>query len=156
MLVARGNDSRLRISAWIFDDRSGYADADPTALVRQFIDQQAPDLMNKTERWQSGVSTYTSDSAPLVGQLPVDGRVFYATAAGLRPRMGPHRRRTNRRDGEPQLKIVFVFFVSLVEKPRQRAITPNAIPPLQAHLARLHPLPTLADGPRAARNRQHP
>lgn len=83
LLVARGNDSRLRISAWIFDDRTGYAEADPAALVRQFIDQQAPDLANKTERWQSGVSTYTNDSAPLVGQLPVDGRVFYATAAGL-------------------------------------------------------------------------
>lgn len=83
LLVARGNDSRLRIAAWNMDDRSPGNDRDPGQAIRRFLDQQASDLLSETERWQSGVTTYTADGAPLVDRLDMDGRVFYATAAGL-------------------------------------------------------------------------
>lgn len=83
LLIARGNDARLRIAAWDLDERSAHLDHDPANTIRQFIEQQLPNLMNETERWQSGVTTYSPDGVPLIDRLPIDGRVFYATAAGL-------------------------------------------------------------------------
>lgn len=82
LMVARGNDSRLRITAWNLQESNIASEHDPAQTIRQFIEQQAPDLIRETERWQSGVTTYSLDGSPIVDQLPVEGRVYYALAAG--------------------------------------------------------------------------
>jgi glycine/D-amino acid oxidase-like deaminating enzyme len=82
MIVARGSDNRLRISAWDWSAGIGSRTADVTAQIQRWLHQQQPELVAQTDQWVSGVTTASHDGLPLIGRPVGEGNVVYAIGAG--------------------------------------------------------------------------
>ncbi len=93
LVVLPGDDDRLRIAAWQWDESRAMGQTTPNENIQHFLTQHLPGLSQHTELWQSGVTTVTRDGTPLVGKLdseaipgaalaPLPGRVFYAIGMG--------------------------------------------------------------------------
>ena len=91
LVALPGDDDRLRIAAWQWDEGRSLSPVGPTETIQQFLNQHLPGLSQHTELWQSGVTTVTRDGTPLIGMLNGEamqssasaaGRVFYAIGMG--------------------------------------------------------------------------
>ena len=86
LVALPGDDDRLRVAAWQWDESRVMGHTGPTETIQHFLNQYLPGLSQHTERWQSGVTTVTRDGTPLVGKLDSEagpaGRVFYAIGMG--------------------------------------------------------------------------
>jgi glycine/D-amino acid oxidase-like deaminating enzyme len=80
LMLAPGKDARLRAAAWQWNGSA--PGADPSGQLTRFLKRLDPALTEQTEQWMTGVTTVTSDGAPLIGRLVGDSNVWHAIGLG--------------------------------------------------------------------------